>query len=102
MRTLNPVSEEVVLRKLMKNRTRLMPTQVLVLGFISIIIVGGIFLALPIASGTGESIGLLNAIFEATSAVCVTGLVVVDTGKDLSLFGQLVMISLIQIGRLDL
>jgi trk system potassium uptake protein TrkH len=77
-----------------------MPTQVLVLGFISIIIVGGIFLALPIASGTGESIGLLNAIFEATSAVCVTGLVVVDTGKDLSLFGQLVMISLIQIGGL--
>ena len=47
-----------------------------------------------------ESIGLLNAIFEATSAVCVTGLVVVDTGKDLSLFGQLVMISLIQIGGL--
>lgn len=83
-----------------EKRIRLIPTQVLVLGFASIIIVGAILLALPIASSAGKSIGFLNAVFEATSAVCVTGLVVVDTGRDLSLFGQMVIITLIQIGGL--
>ncbi|MBM7582048.1 trk system potassium uptake protein TrkH [Caldicoprobacter guelmensis] len=79
---------------------RLLPTQILVLGFASMILVGALLLTLPIASSSGESIGFLNALFEATSAVCVTGLVVVDTGDDLSLFGQLVIISLIQMGGL--
>ena len=83
-----------------EKRIRLIPTQVLVLGFASIIIVGAILLALPIASSAGKSIGFLNAVFEATSAVCVTGLVVVDTGRDLSLFGQMVIITLIQLGGL--
>nr|MBO2494898.1 Trk family potassium uptake protein [Clostridia bacterium] len=79
---------------------RLLPTQVLVLGFASMIIIGALLLSLPVASSTGESIGFLNALFEATSAVCVTGLMVVDTADDLSLFGQLVIITLIQIGGL--
>ncbi|MCM8899621.1 TrkH family potassium uptake protein [Caldicoprobacter algeriensis] len=83
-----------------KRTIRLLPTQVLVLGFASMIIVGALLLTLPVASSTGESIGFLNALFEATSAVCVTGLVVVDTGDDLSLFGQLVIITLIQMGGL--
>jgi len=83
-----------------KRTIRLLPTQVLVLGFASMIIMGALLLTLPVASSTGESIGFLNALFEATSAVCVTGLVVVDTGDDLSLFGQLVIITLIQMGGL--
>ncbi len=79
---------------------RLSPTQVLVMGFASVIIIGALLLSLPVASNTGGSIGFLNALFEATSAVCVTGLVVVDTGTTLSLFGQIVIITLIQIGGL--
>lgn len=81
-------------------RFRLLPTQILVLGFAIIILIGTILLALPIASVTGESIGILNALFEATSAVCVTGLIVVDTATELTLFGQIVIISLIQVGGL--
>ncbi|WP_092281882.1 TrkH family potassium uptake protein [Caldicoprobacter faecalis] len=83
-----------------KRTIRLLPAQILVLGFASIIIIGALLLTLPIASSTGKSIGFLNALFEATSAVCVTGLVVVDTGTDLSLFGQIVIITLIQMGGL--
>lgn len=86
--------------KMVKRRTCLSPTQVLAIGFASIILIGGILLSLPVASANGQSIGFINSLFEATSAVCVTGLVVVDTGTDLSLFGQIVIITLIQIGGL--
>lgn len=86
--------------KMVKKRTCLSPTQVLAIGFASIILIGGILLSLPVASANGQSIGFINSLFEATSAVCVTGLVVVDTGTDLSLFGQIVIITLIQIGGL--
>lgn len=79
---------------------RLLPTQILVIGFAIVILIGSILLALPIASATGESIGMLNALFEATSAVCVTGLIVVDTATELTLFGQIVIMILIQIGGL--
>ncbi|QEK13640.1 Trk family potassium uptake protein [Crassaminicella thermophila] len=61
---------------------------------------GGILLSLPIASNNGHSVGFINAIFTATSAVCVTGLVVVDTGTYWTVFGQTVIILLIQIGGL--
>ncbi len=81
-------------------RLKLLPTQILVLGFGVIIFIGSLLLALPAASATGESIGFLNALFEATSAVCVTGLVMVDTATELTLFGQIVIIVLIQIGGL--
>ncbi|MDD4504723.1 MAG: Trk family potassium uptake protein, partial [Clostridiaceae bacterium] len=54
-------------------------TQAIVIGFATIIIVGSILLNLPISSREGHSIGYINALFTATSAVCVTGLVVVDT-----------------------
>ncbi len=83
-----------------KRTIRLLPTQILVLGFASMILIGALLLTLPVASSTGRSIGFLNALFEATSAVCVTGLVVVDTADDLSIFGQLIIITLIQMGGL--
>lgn len=76
------------------------PTQIMVSGFAAIIVIGALLLTLPIASQSGESIGLLNALFTATSAVCVTGLVMVDTATYWSLFGQIVIITLIQIGGL--
>lgn len=76
------------------------PAQVLVVGFLSIIIIGGIVLSLPISSSVGESTPFMDAIFTATSAVCVTGLVVVNTFAHWSNFGKVVIISLIQIGGL--
>lgn len=76
------------------------PARVLVLGFAALILLGGVLLSLPAASRSGEGLDFLDALFTATSAVCVTGLVVVDTGTFFSPFGQLVILSLIQIGGL--
>lgn len=76
------------------------PTRKVALGFFTVIVLGGFLLALPISAANGESIGLFNGLFTSTSAVCVTGLVVVDTGTAFSLFGQTVLIALIQIGGL--
>ena len=70
------------------------------MGFLLLIILGALLLSLPCASAAGRSIGALNGIFTATSAVCVTGLIVVDTGKVFSLFGQVVLLLLIQTGGL--
>lgn len=78
----------------------LTPAQILVLGFLMVIIIGALLLNLPISTTTNESIGLVNALFTATSAVCVTGLVVVNTLDTWSLFGQSVILLLIQIGGL--
>jgi len=83
-------------------RWRLTAPQVIVLSFAVTIAVGTLLLSLPAASSSGDGIGLLNAYFMASSATCVTGLVVVSTGADLSLFGQLVVLALIQIGGLSL
>ncbi|MGE5654216.1 MAG: TrkH family potassium uptake protein [Bacillota bacterium] len=85
----------------LRNRIRFSPTQVLVLGFAALILTGAFLLTLPIAS-TGAPISFLNALFTATSAVCVTGLVVVDTGTAYTLFGQVVVILLIQFGGLGI
>jgi trk system potassium uptake protein TrkH len=77
------------------------PARISILGFAALIAVGTIGLMLP-ASGTHHALGLVNALFTATSAACVTGLVVVDTGKDLTLFGQGVVLFLIQAGGLGI
>jgi len=79
---------------------QLNPAQVLVLGFAGIILIGTILLNLPIATNDFTSIGLVNALFTATSAVCVTGLVVVDTGTYWTAFGKTIILMLIQIGGL--
>jgi trk system potassium uptake protein len=76
------------------------PPKVLVLGFAALILLGSFLLTLPIATVDGDGLPFLNALFTATSATCVTGLVVVDTGTTFTLFGQLVILSLIQIGGL--
>lgn len=74
--------------------------QVIALGFFLIILTGTILLMLPVSTQSGESAGLLNSLFTATSATCVTGLVLQDTATYWSLFGQIVIIILIQIGGL--
>jgi trk system potassium uptake protein TrkH len=83
----------------------LKPAQILILGFLFVIFMGALLLDLPIASkatslGDRNSIGFIDALFTATSAVCVTGLVVVNTLEHWSLFGKVVIIILIQIGGL--
>lgn len=76
------------------------PARVMVIGFALIILMGAILLSLPISTSSGKGISFIDALFTATSAVCVTGLVVVDTGTYWSAFGQTVIILLIQIGGL--
>jgi len=77
------------------------PASLVLASFLLVIIAGTILLKLP-ASTHGEPISLIDALFTATSAVCVTGLAVVDTGSIFTLFGQCVILLLIQIGGLGL
>lgn len=79
---------------------RLSTRQVLVSGFAGMILAGSLLLRLPAASATGEPLRYIDALFTATSAVCVTGLVVFDTGTVFSFFGELVVLVLIQAGGL--
>lgn len=80
--------------------THLSQTQFIAYGFFAVILIGALLLTLPFASRDGQNVGFLSALFTATSATCVTGLVVVDTWSQWTLFGQIVIISLIQIGGL--
>ncbi len=81
-------------------RKKLETTQIIVYGFLVVILIGALLLSLPIASKNGTSIGFLNAFFTSTSAVCVTGLVVVNTLAHWTTFGKVVILLLIQIGGL--
>jgi trk system potassium uptake protein TrkH len=80
-------------------RRQFSPAQVLVLSFAALIVSGAMLLRLPI-SAAREPLTFLDALFTATSAVCVTGLIVADTPTDLTVFGQLVVLALIQLGGL--
>ncbi len=75
-------------------------TQYIAYGFFILIMAGTLLLMLPAASRSGESIGFIDALFTSASASCVTGLIVADTWSQWTLFGQLVIITLIQIGGL--
>lgn len=79
---------------------KLSPPQILVLGFASIILIGALLLMLPISSTSGNSVEFIDALFTSTSATCVTGLVVLDTGTSFTIFGKTVIMILIQIGGL--
>ena len=75
-------------------------TQIISLGFFLIIIIGALLLSLPISSRSRQATPFLDCLFTATSASCVTGLVTVDTYQNWSLFGQCVILIMIQIGGL--
>lgn len=79
---------------------KLQPHKTLVLGFGFIIFLGTILLSLPAATVDGHGLPWLDALFTATSATCVTGLVVVDTGDTFTKFGEMVILLMIQIGGL--
>ncbi|MFW6287196.1 MAG: TrkH family potassium uptake protein [bacterium] len=76
----------------------LSPGQILALGYIIVITLGTVFLLLPISTVNGETTGILEAIFTATSATAVTGLIVENTAEHWTSFGQFVIMCLIQIG----
>lgn len=80
-------------------KSRFSTTRVIALGFALIIVLGTVLLSLPIATRTGEG-NLLTSLFTATSATCVTGLVAADTYQNWTLFGQLVILCMIQVGGL--
>ncbi len=86
----------------LRRRFNISPTQTVVMSFAIVILVGATLLNMPIASNNGQQVGFINALFTATSATCVTGLVVVDTGTYWTTFGKVVVISLIQIGGLGI
>ena len=77
------------------------PTRISILGFAGLISVGTFLLMLP-QSSKDRDLSLVNALFTSTSATCVTGLTVVDTGQALTLFGQLVVLILLQVGGLGI
>ena len=83
-----------------KKTLKLGPAQTIALVFLGIILIGTALLSLPVSSRNGESCGLLGALFTATSATCVTGLVMFDTWSQFSGFGQGVILGLIEIGGL--
>jgi len=85
---------------LVKRRFYLRPIQILPLGFLCVILIGTLLLMLPAASADSSSLPFADALFTATSATCVTGLVVVDTGTHFSTLGQVIILVLIQIGGL--
>lgn len=76
--------------------------QIIILGFLSVIILGSILLMLPVATRDGKGAVFSDALFTATSAVCVTGLVIHDTATYWSMFGQSVILLLIQIGGMGI
>ncbi|WP_314060135.1 TrkH family potassium uptake protein [uncultured Vagococcus sp.] len=83
-----------------KRLKNLSPVQLIVLSFVGVIFVGTLLLSLPIASTTGET-SLIDALFVATSSVCVTGLTTVNTAAHWSLFGRVVILCLIEIGGMS-
>ena len=83
-------------------RTKLSSFQIIIIGFLSVIMIGTLLLALPISAKVCRWTSFENAFFTATSAVCVTGLVVRDTAAYWSVFGQIVILILIQIGGLGI
>ena len=87
---------ELSARNFQLKKTFLNPAQFFVLSFMLVILAGSLMLMLP--NSTVHEISFLNAVFTATSAVSVTGLAVVDTGKDFTMFGQTIILVLIQLG----
>ncbi|MGK2317163.1 TrkH family potassium uptake protein [Gordonia rhizosphera] len=78
------------------------PGRVIAAAFLLTIAIGAVLLSLPFATASGQRASLLDAVFTSTSAVCVTGLITVDTGSYWSTFGQVVILALIQVGGLGI
>lgn len=87
---------------MIKNKIRFSTTQIILLSFLIAVFTGSLLLALPISSASGEAVPYLDALFTATTSTCVTGLVTLPTVSAWSVFGQAVILLLIQIGGLGI
>lgn len=100
------MSEAIAARLAARRRnwlpSKLHPGQMVVLSFVAVILLGTFLLSLPAASRSGQGMRVIDAFLTATSAACVTGLTVVDTGTHFTLLGQLVILGCIQVGGLGL
>ncbi len=88
------------MKRLDKKLKTLTYPQIIALGYLVVITIGTFMLSLPISSRNHETAGIVNSLFTATSATCVTGIVVFDTYSQWSLIGQLTILTLIQTGGL--
>ncbi len=85
-----------------KRNFTLSTTQVILLSFLMTILLGSVLLALPISSASGEAVPYVDALFTATTSTCVTGLVTLTTVSNWSVFGQVIILLLIQVGGLGI
>lgn len=85
-----------------KKRSKLSTTHFIMMSFIIVILAGSFLLALPISAADGNSVSYIDALFTATTATCVTGLVTLPTVSTWSFFGQVVILCLIQLGGLGI
>ncbi|MEG0687102.1 MAG: TrkH family potassium uptake protein [Hungatella sp.] len=92
--------KQIEIPRFLPAKNQVTQTQFIAYGFFAVIMTGTLLLMLPWASRDGQCAGFLNSLFTATSATCVTGLIVVDTWTQWTLFGQIVIITMIQIGGL--
>ena len=83
-----------------KSRLSISTTKIIMLGFIAVIFLGSLLLSLPISAADGKPVPYIDALFTSTTATCVTGLVTVTTATTWSVFGQVVILLLIQVGGL--
>jgi len=101
-----PIILVVIIRSLRSqivlSNMRFHPGMIFTISFALVILIGTMLLLLPRATPEGHSISFVDAIFTSTSAVCVTGLIVLYTAKDFTLFGQVILLLLIQIGALGI
>ena len=81
-----------------EKRIKLTSIQVIMVGFIALILAGTLLLMIPASTAKGESTDFITALFTATTSICVTGLVVVDTFSHWSLLGKVIILVLIQLG----
>ena len=85
---------------MMKKKFSLSTTHMIMLSFLAVILVGSLLLSLPISSASGNAVPYLDALFTATTATCVTGLVTLPTATTWSMFGHVIILVLIQVGGL--
>ena len=93
------MKEPLSIGKRIKN---IAPVRLIVISFALVILIGATLLTLPISARDGQATNFVDALFTATSATCVTGLVVVDTWTHFNGFGQAVILFLIQVGGLGI
>ena len=95
-----PMTSPTPVRRPKKKRQAISISRVTALTFLGIIMLGALLLTLPVSSRNGRSAGVITALFTATSATCVTGLVLADTWTQWSNFGQAVILMMIEVGGL--